>query len=336
MRVICLPIFLIFIFGFSRADEINELIKNGKYDQAFYRIKQIYNDASQPEYLFVSGMSELSGENSASYLKDYINKSSSDSYMNDWAKLILGKYYLAQRLYVTAGKQLESIPDNSPMAAEADYLMGRCYLLSGEYKQADKMFKWTADRYNIDSNPMTGNGQNYAYWARLGLADSYLAQAEYDKARKQYQELLRPELEDDIYALALLGLAETAAAGGNRNDAGRYAGLYNDRYQGAVATVPDRQPTRPDVSDDQSAKPSRPAEYRYYIQVGAFSKKDNAIQTASIYKKSGYNVYMENFVDNGKEFYRILIGGYNSKQQAEFIKNRLEKAAGKKYILIER
>jgi len=128
MRLFGLFILFFFILGVSRADEIDDLIRNGEYNQAYKLLKQHYSDDSnQPEYLFINGLSELSGENSASYLKDYINKSNSDSYVNDWAKLILGKYYLAQRLYVTARKQLESIPDNSPLMPEAKYLIGKCY-----------------------------------------------------------------------------------------------------------------------------------------------------------------------------------------------------------------
>ena len=338
MRLFGLFTLSFFISGVSYADEIDDLIQDGEYVQAQKLLKQHYsNDANQPEYLFINGMSELSGENSASYLKDYINKSSNDSYIDDWAKLILGKYYLAQRLYVTAGKQLESIPDNSPLAPEAKYLIGRCYLLSGEYKQAIDIFKRTVGYFNDNnSRALPSNRQIYGFWARLGLADSYLALADYDKARRQYQELLRPELEEDIYAMALLGLSETAATHGNRDDAGRYSNIYKERYQTIIEPVPNKQLTQTELSHNKPAKSSPSTMHRYYIQVGAFSKKDNAIRTSSLYKNSGYNVYMENFIEGGKEYYRILIGGYNSKQQAEFIKNRLEKAAGEKYILLKR
>jgi len=338
MRSFGLFFLIIFILSISHADEIDDLVLNGEYTQAIKLLRQHYsNDTDQPEYLFINGMSELSGENSASYFKDYINKSSNDSYVDDWAKLMLGKYYLAQRLYVTARKQLESIPGNSPLVPEANYLMGRCCLLSGEYKQAADIFKQTIDYFdNNRSGAITPNRQYFGYWARLGLADSYLAQSDYDSARRQYQELLQTEFEDDIYAMALLGLSETAAAYGDRDDAGRYSSLYRERYQAVIEPISDKQLTSPDISDSQPVKSSRSTMHRFYIQVGAFSRRDNAIRTSSLYKNSGYNVYMENFIENGKEFYRILIGGYNSKQQAEFIKSRLEKAAGEKYILLKR
>jgi cell division protein FtsN len=45
---------------------------------------------------------------------------------------------------------------------------------------------------------------------------------------------------------------------------------------------------------------------------------------------------MESFIESGQEYYRILVGGYNSKQQAEFIKRRLEKAADEEYLLLTR
>jgi len=328
----------IFTMGVSPADEIDDLIVNGDYIKASYRIEQKYsNDSVHLEHLFAGGLSELSGENSASYLKDYINKSSSESYITDWAKLILGKYYLAQRLYVVARKQLESIPDKSPLAPEAKYLAGRCYLLSGEYEQAIAIFKSTIDHFD-DSNPDAWPGQRriYDYWARLGLADSYLAQADYDKAGWQYQELLMPELEDNIYPLALLGLAETAAKHGDRDDADRYNKLYKERYQTLIEPSAYIQPAQIKVSGEKPPESSRATAHRYYIQIGVFSKQDNAIRTSSLYQNSGYNVYMEDYMESGKKFYRILIGGYDSKQQTEFVKSRLEKASGEKYILLER
>jgi cell division septation protein DedD len=55
-----------------------------------------------------------------------------------------------------------------------------------------------------------------------------------------------------------------------------------------------------------------------------------------LYKKSGYYTLIENFINEGQEFYRVLVGGYDSKQKAEFIKKRLERAAGERYFILVR
>ncbi|MCP4581960.1 MAG: tetratricopeptide repeat protein [candidate division Zixibacteria bacterium] len=336
MRLI-VAFFLLLTIGISQADEIDDYFRDGQYNRAYNRLRELYGaDPGVPEHLFLNGKVALSGENSASYLKDFINKSA-DTYLTDWARLILGKYYLAQHLFITARKQLESIPESSPFAPQARYLAARCYLLSDEHKKAASSFEYLINQsQDEDFIHKSEYIPNYSGWIRLGLADTRLEMKDYLEAHRLYRELLKPEYENDIFALALLGLAEIAKAQGDTDDVARYYDLYNDRYQSNLTYVKVKGKPRRIYADKSPGKATKSRHSRFYIQVGAFSKKDNALRISSLYKNSGYNVYMETFIEGGKEFYRILVGGYNSNQQAEFIKNRLEKSAGEKYLLIER
>jgi tetratricopeptide (TPR) repeat protein len=316
------------------AANVDDFISRGDLTGAQNYLSKTYGrDTESAEYLFLQGLTTFSGESSASHLKDFINRTADDTYVPDWARLILGKYYLAQGLYLTARKQLQSIPEGSPFWPEANYLAARCYLQAGEYEDAILEFNKIVD------NP---NRSAYANWAVLNTADAYYEIREYQEAERYYYSLLKPELEDDIYPLALLGMVETEKALNKSGDAERYYRTYEDRYKTGITLAdyqtnpnPDRQSSPPASTNRAPDKPERSGG-RYYIQIGAFSVKENALKLAGLYRESGYDVYMETYIENGKEFYRILIGGYNSKQQAEFIQRRLEKAMGEKYILLQR
>jgi tetratricopeptide (TPR) repeat protein len=316
------------------AGKVDDLISDDKLQEAQdYLAGNYAKNVESPEYLFLQGKTAFSGESSVSHLKDFINKTTDNTYVPDWARLILGKYYLAQGLYLTARKQLQSIPDGSPFYPEANYLAARCYLLAGEYEDA------ILELTKIIDSP---NDSVYANWASLNMADAYFEIKEYREAERMYYELLKPELEDDIYPLAVLGLEETSRAQGRSGDADRYYKLYEDHYRSGINLESYQEKSkvksaeRPSSATDESPDRPETSGGRYYIQIGAFSVKDNALKLAGLYRQSGYDVYMETYIENSKEFYRILIGGYNSKQQAEFIQKRLEKAMGEKYILLQR
>ena len=321
---------VLLIMRICLADIIDDLLIRGDLVRAERWLYEKYgDDTKSPEYLFLQGKTDLSGENSASFLKDYINRSTKGSYVPDWARLILGKYYISQGLYVTARTQLLSITGGSPFYEEAKYLAARCYFLSGEYEDVMLKCGEIVDRARPGS---------YANWARLSSADAFFERGHFREAERLYYELVQMGRQDDTYALALLGMIESSKALGRPDDAQRYLEIYNDDFRNGldIAPVKRQQPVTESRAPADKAEEKPESVGRYYIQVGAFSKKDNAIKIAGLYRESGYQVYMETFIENGREYYRILIGGYNSKQQAEFIKRRLEKAADERYLLLTR
>ncbi|OQX92709.1 MAG: hypothetical protein B6D58_01635 [candidate division Zixibacteria bacterium 4484_95] len=325
-------LFVILLTVSAWADQIDDLIDDGRFHEAYNRLLSAYEKSPDKiEYLFLMGRSALSGESSAAFFKDYINKASNNSHLVNWARLYLGKYYLAQNLYVAARKHLEDIDDNSPFGMEASYLAARCYMLSTEYDRAARAFKDIINRYeNNDSNGYENNQSNYYYWAVLNLADTKYASGDFEQAIRFYKQLLQPSLEKDVFALALLGLSETSRKMNRRDDANRYYHLYKERYDSGI------NPIALETEMTDSGQPSKIADTKYYIQVGVFSDKARAEKMSTLYKKNGYYALIENFAKEGQEFYRVLVGGYNSKQKAEFIKKRLEKAAGERYLILIR
>ncbi|MCD6162637.1 MAG: SPOR domain-containing protein [candidate division Zixibacteria bacterium] len=333
-------IIILFSAVLCSASEVDSLIENGQLAKAYqYLIDNYKNTPDEPEYLFVKGKTEESGETSAAYFKDFINKSSGNSRLVDWAKLDLGKYYLAQKLYVTANKLFENIDQDSPFWDEASYLAAKCLLMSDEYELAADDFKAITDRYESEeSSEVKDKLEQFYNWAKLGLADAYASLKDYNQAESVYTELIEPEREHDISAPALLGLQDIAQQQNKQDNSREYANMYNERYQPDSPVI---ENSGRDTAESISAKPEKyePAIKRssgYFIQVGVFHNRENADRMSTLYKESGYKAYIEVFIEGGEEFHRVMVGGYQSKQQAEFVKKRLERAIGEKYFIIKR
>lgn len=84
-------------------------------------------------------------------------------------------------------------------------------------------------------------------------------------------------------------------------------------------------------------KPTAPTKNLWYIQVGAFSNKNSAISLADQFKKEGYpSLVLEPFSTDRRPLYRLRIGGYKTKEEAESVKAKLKPTKKKKdYFIIK-
>ena len=78
----------------------------------------------------------------------------------------------------------------------------------------------------------------------------------------------------------------------------------------------------------------------FYIQIGAYKFKKNALNVADGFKKKGYPSMVINPLPSDKNpWYRVRVGGYKSREEAEEIKSKLLKLGLTKrldYIIVER
>ena len=247
---------------------------------------------------------------------------------------------MAQNLYVTARKHFEETAEDSPFSIESSYLAAKCFFLSEEFELAADAFKAIVYRFeNLEPQKDQNGLGTYYNWSKLGLADALTAMGNYDRAESIYKQFLEPEFANDLSAPALLGLAELSERRQKWADSQNYLNTYNDRYGASENLISEETTidTIDELSSEYLARPPVTARgTQYFIQIGVFFNKDNATNLSKLYKDSGYKTNIENFIESGEEFHRVLVGPYDSKQQAEFIKKRLEKAAKEKYLLIER
>lgn len=85
----------------------------------------------------------------------------------------------------------------------------------------------------------------------------------------------------------------------------------------------------------QEAKPSEniPAAKTnlYYVQVGALAEKPAALSTAQRFKTQGYSVIvLDPLPTDRKPVFRVRIGGFQTKEEAEAARAKLASAAGRK------
>lgn len=87
-----------------------------------------------------------------------------------------------------------------------------------------------------------------------------------------------------------------------------------------------------DIADKVNARLNSPSTQKsdvlYRVQVGAYSKKDNAVAIATKLEKAGFDTYMIK-VDN---LYKIQIGAYSKKSNAEAMAAKIKKAGFDTYI----
>lgn len=69
----------------------------------------------------------------------------------------------------------------------------------------------------------------------------------------------------------------------------------------------------------------------YYVQVGASAEKPAALSTAQKFKAQGYSVIvLDPFPTDRKPFFRVRIGGFQTKEEAEAARAKLTSSAGRK------
>lgn len=69
----------------------------------------------------------------------------------------------------------------------------------------------------------------------------------------------------------------------------------------------------------------------YYVQVGALAERQAALAAAQRYRTQGYSVVvLDPFPTDRNPVYRVRIGGYSTKEEAEVARTKLTAAAGKK------
>lgn len=112
-----------------------------------------------------------------------------------------------------------------------------------------------------------------------------------------------------------------------------------DRPEAPVTREEIQSPeTRQEVSgeedslDDSDSRPEAGGVY-YYIQVGAFSQPDNARKYARKFDDQGYFTEISPITVKGKILYRVQVGRFDDKTEADRIRKKLEKQEGKKFPL---
>ncbi len=103
--------------------------------------------------------------------------------------------------------------------------------------------------------------------------------------------------------------------------------IKEDQKPPSEKPKPSKKPT-----ETRTKTPAVKAEKNlYYVQIGAYSKKDGAMRLAEQFKNMGYpTVIIDPLSTDRRAIFRVRIGGYKTREAAMNVKQELLKITGKK------
>lgn len=301
--------------------KIQSLINNGEYESAF-DILQESADTSQgnEEMLYLLGVTAPAGKNCSIYLKEYIQKFPQGTHLDE-VKRHLADYYTAQGLNITASHMYPDTIDNAAMDLHEQYRVALCRQQAGEYESA----------IDIYTQILMADTAGIADWARLGIADCNLLLGKFDLAIDGYKEIIGSSSSSAPFAL--LGISEAFLRQGKLDRAESYYKIYKQNYPSAPGSLELEAALSDQKPAPNEGKIPKAIKAGYFIQVGVFSKKDNAKNCLRKFKTQNYQTKMEDYDEDGQRYYRVLIGPFQDESLARKSKADLEKSEGEEFLI---
>lgn len=289
----------------------------GAYDLLLDENSKLPDDA---ETLFLMGQCAQSGNMSSLYLKDYLQKYPDGEYSAE-ARRLLMDYYSSAGLLITAGSLFDN-PETSPSPSSMDIYSTALYKQQlGEYSDAIRLFREVA---NSDNSELR-------LWAELGRSDCMLLSGDHNSALSGYKKLVDKYSDSDVFPFALVGISETYRRMGDIEKSRTFYELYREKYEMAPRNIEIEAALFEKEPDNKDQKLKSLIDIEYYIQVGVFARKSNASTCLRKFRNMRYQTRMVDFRDNGRTFYRVIVGPYGSEAEASREKARLEQSQGEKY-----
>jgi TolA-binding protein len=183
-----------------------------------------------------------------------------------------------------------ALSDEKILGEEARYIMGLSFLKLGDYEEARKNFLFISDNYP---------GSAIKPEIILGIAE-------------YYKKVIGDFSGNGYSSIAYLKLGESQ----------RKQGKWNEAQESFSIVVRDY----PFSLEAETAKEYLQKEEPFYtIQIGVFSKKENAQRLAKILKEKRYDASLEKSYKKDRLVYKVNIGHFNTKEQAEEEASQLRK-----------
>jgi tetratricopeptide (TPR) repeat protein len=184
---------------------------------------------------------------------------------------------------------------------EVLYFLGLTYIKIGNYPEArDYLIKLTKDYPR----------SKFYEQGLLRLVDAYFLEANFVKAKSSYEEILKKYPYGNYQPLVYLRLIQIANKEGNWQDKKIYLAKLKEKYpQSAEVHFLDSL-------DNQ--------EYFFTIQVGAFSNIKNSLSLKGELANK-YDVYMLDEKREGTMLYKVRVGKFKDRKEAERVCGRLIK-----------
>jgi hypothetical protein len=326
--------FLIFLLSYllladSSSADLIESIRIGELDAAKREAASFYAVNNQDgKALFAKALLEADGKASLEFLTAAVRTGLPSNLKQEiLCRTVL--YYLAGSNYTelakTADIYLQEWP-NGEYRPEMSRLAALSAQKNNEGQKAEK-----TRTVLIKENP--DNCASLA--ARLDWAANLFNQKKYVEGRKIGRRVSESKC-DEAVVPALYMLTINSLEQKNIDDAIFAYNLLKDGYSGAIGLeeLEDRFSKVEKSEEDQSAE--KITGTIYSVQVGVFSKKDNALRAKENMTKHNQPVDVKEKIISGKTYFVVYVGRFQSSESAIRLKNALEISESESYQVVAR
>jgi len=183
------------------------------------------------------------------------------------------------------------------------YILGLSYLKEGNLLRAWDIFEIILNEFNSNK---------YTEEARLGLGDVYFLRRDYKKAEENYKKIIEDNPQTEMKAVVLYRLSQVALKEQETEKTDTYLETLRNEFP---------LEAKGKLAKDLLISPP----ITYTVQVGAFTQSENAQRLAQKLKEKNYPAYLEAGKSGGKLYYRVKVGKYQSKYEAEVVQKKLLK-----------
>lgn len=205
-----------------------------------------------------------------------------------------------ERLMATVGM-------HTPGLDELYYLMGLSYMKSGNCLRASDIFEIILKEFPDSSRKEE---------ALLGIADSYFLRDQYEQAERAYKMFIDQYPHSRLLPVFCSRLNLVALKRGDGGLARSYLSRLK-AFPGATDLLSSRQECALVSANTGSLSTM------YSVQVGAFSKSENAGILKKKLARQGYDAYVEQTIFQGKTTYRVKVGKFAQTQEAQALERKL-------------
>jgi len=316
--------------GQTPVDEAIGLYQRGRYQEALERFRELVGkETYAPEVLYYLGKLEVDADKSLEYRRQFLSLYDQHP-MADEVLYEVAQYNFALGYYLTAAKDYQALLSKYPKSnfvAEALYWLASSKLAIGAADSAQFYFQRLVDRFR--ESPM-------ASWAQLGLVDAHFIHQAFPQAQAQCRAFLETYPDSPLLPVALFRMAEIHQAVGEREEAESIFEKLVDEYPGTYQGQQARQQLLEWGWIGEQQDKQQVEEGKYAIQVGAFSKRANALNLQTQLSADGYQVEVVKKAGRRRILYLVWVGNYHSRQEAQGQAQILEKQRGLPYQIIKK
>ena len=322
--------------------QVQKAIKGKPAAEALSALKQM--DQNDPWVLYYSAQNEPDAALVVEYYKKILQLAPQHQ-LAATALLETANYSYALGYYITAGKLYQELIEKYPRSpwCEKAYYWGAASCLATKQTAAARVLY---EQY-------LGKYSSLNEWVQLGIGDSYFLEKEYQQALRAYQMLINSYPQSTLAVTAYNRISECYAILGRDDKAQEYLDIVKNKYPSSFYAVIKKdtvlyKPPAPVAVPESTAVDGAPAEVatapavpitatadgNFVVQVGSFTRQVTAQDVCKRLNDAGYPTEISAKIDNAKQYFRIWVGPFATKEQAKIVGQQLKTNEDLDYFIL--